>query len=56
MTKITYSEVISYLEMQKTRVKDIESAIDTHFDLVKKEILKAYSDKLYRAMRNDQAD
>jgi len=56
LTKITFPEVIGYLEMQKTRVKDIEAAIDTHFDLVKREILKSYSDKLYRAMRNDQAD
>lgn len=53
MTKLTFKEVISFLEMQKQRIKDIEEVIDSHFNSIKKEILKDKSEKLYRTMKKD---
>lgn len=56
MTKLTFKEVISFLSLMKQRIVDIEDVINSHFDLVKKVILKDKSDKLYRAMKRDQQE
>ena len=42
--------------MMKKRVADIEEVIDSHFDLLKKVILKEKQDKLWRAMKRDQEE
>ena len=56
MTKLNFEEVISFLSLMKQRIVDIEDVINSHFDLVKKVILKDKNDKLYRAMKRDQED
>jgi hypothetical protein len=56
MTKLSHQEVVSYLQMMKKRVADIEEVIDSHFDLLKKVILKEKQDKLWRAMKRDQEE
>ena len=56
MTKLSHLEVVSFLQMMKKRVADIEEVIDSHFDLLKKVILKEKQDKLWRAMKRDQEE
>lgn len=53
ITKLTFKDVLDFLEMQKQRIRDIEEVIDSHFNSLKKEILRNVSDKLYRAMKKD---
>lgn len=54
MTKLTFKEVQSYIQMQKKRVDDIEEVIDSHFDSIKKTILKDKSDKLFRTIKKEE--
>jgi hypothetical protein len=56
ITKLTFKDVLDFLEMQKQRIRDIEEVIDSHFNSLKKEILRNISDKLYRAMKKDQEE
>lgn len=56
MTKLSHLEVVTYLDMMKKRVADIEEVIDLHFDMVKIVILKEKQGRLYRQMKKDQED
>ena len=47
-SKLTYTEVQSYLVMLEGRLKELESAIDHHFDLIKKTIYQDKADRIER--------
>lgn len=46
--KLTYSEVQTYLSMLEGRLMELESAIDHHFELIKKTIYQDKADKIER--------
>ena len=46
--KLTYTEVQSYFSMLEGRIKELESAIDHHFELIKNTIYQDKADKITR--------
>ena len=51
MSKLNNQEVRDYINFLKQRIRDIEAAIDTHFEMIKKVIRQDKINKLERQMK-----
>ena len=55
-SKLTFKEVISYLNMLDERTLNVQEAINNHLELIKPAIYKNKEDRIERQMKKDKED